>query len=260
MSYAAIAGKLLYGSPEQVSDVSGDYVVYRYRGLASLLTTNRPAYNDAWGPTGQYSVRAVRGPSDLEASGYAEMVVEVSTLAIAGSTQVTNNEYPLYEVDYVASETDLLAHPAFASLTSAERHACKAWREETDDDARAAYQYWKRDKNGDPIGSVQTLGTTASPNASQQDYAKMILQGIESFVDYNPVARKTMLFQGEDKPTVSGIGAKTGGDPWTGVPSGYEWIATGDSARKQGGGFKWTRVLEWKGARKIKVDVDNIYP
>ncbi len=124
MSYAAIAGKLKYGSPELVSDVSGDYLVYRYVGLASLLTTNRPAYNAAWGSISQYSVRAVRGPTDIEASTYAEMIVECATLSIAGSSQITNNEYPLYEIDFAAVERDLLAHPAFATLTAAERHQC----------------------------------------------------------------------------------------------------------------------------------------
>lgn len=260
MSYAAIVGSIVPGSPELVSDVSGDYVVYRYKGLTTTLNTNRPAYNAAWGASGQYAVRNVRGPTQIELSTYSEMTIEAATLAIVGSTQVTNNEYPAYEIDFVVVENPLLSHPAFATMTSLERHQLKAWDEEQDDDARAALQFYKRNKLGEPAASATTLSTTPSPTKSQQDYANMILQGIESYQDFNPVARKTMLFQGEDKPTVSGIGQKIAGDPFTGVPAGYEWLATGDSARKQGDGFKWTRVLEWKGARKIKVDVDTIYP
>lgn len=260
MSYATIVGMLVPGSPEQVTDVSGDYVVYRYRGITATLVSNRPAYNAAWGASSEYAVRAVRGPTRLERGTHSEMIVEVATLSVGGSTQVTNNEYPAYEIDYVTVENDLLAHPAFAGFSAAERHQCKQWREEVDDTARSAFQYWNRDKDGAVTGSIQTLGTGASPTKSQQDWAAMILQGIESYQDFNPVARKTSLYQGEAAPAVSDIGSKLGGSPFAGVPSGYEWLETGDAARKQGGGFTWTRVQEWKGARKVKVDVDTIYP
>ena len=48
--------------------------------------------------------------------------------------------------------------------------------------------------------------------------------------------------EGQTKPA-TGVQVAWG-DPFTGVPTGYEWIKTGDSATKQGRGYRWTKVEE----------------
>lgn len=255
MSYAAILGMLIPGSPQRVTDASGDYFTFTYRGLTATLDSNRPAYDDDWNGLRVRSVRSFQ----MELSADSEMVVEAATGEFLGSSEISNNEYPLPEMDYIQIEKSLFQHPAFADFTAAERHELTLWINEVDSDARAAFQYWKRDKDGNTVGSVQTLGTTASPDNSQQDFAKLWLLGFEAYRDWYPVARLTKLYRGEDQPATTEIGLKAGSDPFATVPSGYEWLQVGDSAKKQGRGFAWTRALEWQGAKKIYIDANTIY-
>jgi len=133
------------------------------------------------------------------------------------------------------------------------------WEKETDITAKANFQYYNRNKDGEAVGSLQTLSTTNVPDKDMQDYAKLRLKGVEAFLDAAPVARKTRRFRGWNAPSTGDAGQKIGGDPFTGVPSGYEWLKTVDRSSKQGYGTEWLQQEEWTGARLILLDKDSIY-
>lgn len=163
------------------------------------------------------------------------------------------DEYPFYEIDSTQVEKPLLQHPAFSELTAAQRQGCRAWDDETDTDAKASFQYWKRDKDGNTVGSVQSL------DSDQTKYATLRLFGVEAFPDFAPLARKTSKYRGNTTPDVDDCGQKIDGDPFDGVPADYEWLALRDSATKQGEGSDWIRVQEWQAARKILLDKDELF-
>jgi hypothetical protein len=257
----AIADYLAQGYPEEITDRTGTFNRYFYRGPTTTLEAAKPAYADEWpASSGQY-VRQV-GIRPLEDADYSEMTVDAGfdgTPGTLSTAEVTSNEFPFLEVDWVPFEKDLRAHPAFADMTEALWQSVDNWIAETDSAARAAFQYYERDKDGVPTGSVQTLSATPAPDNSPQDFATLYLKGVKSYTDRLPVARKTSIYEGQTKPSTGGAGQKIVGDPFTGVPSGYEWIKTGDKASKQGRGYRWTKVEEWTGAQTILVDVDEIF-
>jgi len=259
MSFATISALQIPGSPEDVNDTSGRALRYTYRGSSASLAANRPAVGDDW--DGREVVRT--SYQRVGRSNIYELTVdartESSAPSVIGSAQITNEEFPVLELDNETVEKSLRQHPAFAGFAAADWQAIDLWIAETDSDKRAAYQYWKRDASGNTTGTVQTLSATPDPDGSPQDFAALYLLGVTSFLDFAPVARKTSLYKGSTPPTTGDIGQKIGGDPFTGVPSGYEWVKRADRATKQGRGFTWTRVEEWIGARAVLVDKDEIF-
>lgn len=257
----AIGDYLLPGYPEKIRDRTGEFWSYIYRGPKTTLEAAEPAYGDEWPASSGLTVRISR-INYLEDADYAELTVESGYDGTPGTLttgEVTNNEFPFYEVTWTAFEKSLRAHPAFADFTDEMWQSIDDWLAETDSDQRRQFKYYKRDSNDQPTGSVQTLSATASPDNSPQDFAALWLAGVQSFIDYLPVARKTSVFEGQTKPVSGGCGQKIVGDPFTGVPSGYEWQKTADTATKQGRGYRWTKVEEWQGAKTILLDVDEIF-
>lgn len=164
-----------------------------------------------------------------------------------------DDEYPYYEIDWTQNEKQLKQHPVFADFTADQFNQLEMWDKETDGAARIAFQFWVRDKDGAVVGSVQTL------DSDQQKYARLRLLGVEAFLDFAPIARKTSRFSGNTTPETSDAGQKSGSDPFTDVPEGYEWLKIGDRSAKQGEGSDWMRVEEWQGARKILLDKDELF-
>lgn len=174
-------------------------------------------------------------------------------------SQVTDGQYPFYEIEWAALEKSLRQHPAFSTFTPTDWTGVELWEKETDTTARIAFQYWLRDKAGEAVGTIQTLSTSSLPDKSPQDYAKLRLLGVEAFQDAAPVARKSGRFRGWNAPVTGDAGQKVGSDPFTGVPSGYQWLKTVDRSSKQGFGTEWIQQEEWTGARLILLDKDTIY-
>lgn len=169
-----------------------------------------------------------------------------------GGAGVTD-EYPFYEVDETQIEKNLFQHPDFIGFTPTQFAGCRAWDEETDTSAKADFKYWNRDKNNEPTGTIQSL------DSDQIKYAKLRLLGVESFLDFAPLARKTSKYFGNTMPNVEDAGQKADSDPFDAVPEGYEWLKIADRASKQGEGSDWIRVEEWQGARKVLIDKDEIF-
>lgn len=174
-------------------------------------------------------------------------------------SEVNDGQYPFFEIEWSSLEKPLRQHPAFATATAAMWNSIDIWTKEPDTLARASFQYYNRNTDGSKNGSVQTLSVTNSPDKNMQDYAKLLLKGVEAFLDAAPVARKTSRFRGWNAPETGDAGQKAGGDPFTGVPTGYEWLKTVDRSSKQGFGTEWLQQEEWQGARLILLDKDEIF-
>lgn len=259
--YSNILTYLTPGQPEPFIDQGGVGISYEYIGPLTTLQTNTPNFNDDWNGL---PVLRVTGPTVMYKSAMGKMIIEVkqidsAAVIAAGLAQITGAEFPLQEVEEEPVEKSLRQHPAFATMPAADWNAVDLWQVETDSAARAAYQYWIRDDNGKKTGSIQTLSLTNQPNNNAQDYARLFLMGADTFVDYLPVASETKLYYGQDKPTVGPIGTKISGDPFSSVPSGYEWVLSAYRSTKQGRGFYWTVTRKWTGAIKVLYDSTTIY-
>lgn len=173
--------------------------------------------------------------------------------------EVSDGQYPFYEIEWASLEKQLRQHPAWSTATPAMWTSVEQWEKETDLVAKASFQFYYRNKDGEPTGTIQTLSTTNSPDNDMQDYAKLRLKGVEAYLDAAPVARKTSRFRGWNAPETGDAGQKVGSDPFTGVPSGYEWLKTVDRSSKQGFGTEWLQQEEWTGARLILLDKDQLF-
>lgn len=175
-------------------------------------------------------------------------------------SEVSDGQYPFMEIEWASLEKQLRQHPAWSTATPADWTSIEAWEKEANLVNKASFQFNYKNADGSVTGSVQTLdNTTSKPDKKMQDYAKLRLKGVEAFLDCAPVARKTSRFRGWNAPTTSDAGQKVGSDPFTGVPSGYQWLKTVDRSSKQGFGTEWLRQEEWQGARLILLDKDTVY-
>jgi len=174
-------------------------------------------------------------------------------------SEVSDGQYPFIEIEWASLEKQLRQHPAWSTMTPADWTSVEQWEKESDLQLKAAFQFYYRNKDGEAIGSVQTLSTTNKPDKDAQDYAKLRLVGVEAFLDCAPVARRTRRFRGWNAPDTGDAGQKISGDPFTGVPSGYSWLKTVDRSSKQGFGTEWLQQEEWQGARLILLDKDTVY-
>lgn len=259
MSYAAIVNYQVPGSPEDIKDVTGALKRFVYRKDSSTLTTNRPAAGDDWNGLEVRRTSLVQVGRSTTWELTVDAANDDAAPSTLGSAAVSNQEFPVLELDFEPVERSLRQHPGFSSFVEADFQALDLWIAETDSEQRRIFKYWKRDSEGAKTGTIQTLSTTISPVNTQQQFASLYLLGVETYTDYAPVARKTSLYKGTGKPTSADIGQVIVGDPFTGVPSGYTWLKRADRAVKQGRGFTWTRVEEWIGAREILVDKDEIF-
>lgn len=252
------------GGPSPSADFGGGYVMYEYIGPHATLGTNCPKVNDGWGPDG-WPVSRILGPKKIYKSVLSELTIEIrspdynAVASVAASLAINNAEFPVVEIEELAVEKSLRKHPAFKEATVDMWVSMDAWLNEKNNTARAAFQYYNRNEAGTVVGGVQTLSTTNCPDKSMQDFAKLWLNGVESFTDYLPLARKTSLFYGQTCPITDAIGTKISGDPFSAVPSGYEWLLSSSRAQKQGRGFYWTLNEEWTGAIQILLDATTIY-
>lgn len=182
-------------------------------------------------------------------------VVTVQAFAVTTS-EVTDDQYPFFEIDQVQIEKSLRQHPAFAAFSNADWQAVTAWEDEISQVAKQAYQYYLRNKDGEAEGSALTL--TGSATTGQQAFARLRRMGVESFLDFAPVVRRTTRYRGSAAPSSADAGQKTTAPAY--APAGYEWLKTTDRVSKQGTrSTDWTRQEEWTGARKVLLDKDEIF-
>lgn len=162
-----------------------------------------------------------------------------------------------YEIDWVDVQRSLYEHPSFAeggeyALTSEDIENIEAWKLNPYPDYKKDYVYSK-------TGYDSPL-TADSPELS--DNAKMcavgIQKGIDYWVDKAPVARKSETYVNGPPPQAE-AGKKDTPAGFPNLPSGYEWIRSADRGLMRGSQFKWSRDIEWMGAKKVLIDSEKIY-
>lgn len=148
-----------------------------------------------------------------------------------------------YEVEMAQIEKPICCHPKFKAYAD----QIAMWRD-GDPALRAALKY--EDANHD----IQSL------NGHAVDVAKLILKGVESYLVFAPVARKTT---NSEKPAVKAFGAVGAKCGRIGTPPGklasmvagsWKWLKTADRAVETSGGGS-QRIEEWTGADEWDEDL-----
>lgn len=238
--------------PRKQLDISGRRTVYVMRGARSVL---EPMFLGIGAMFDGAPVERT-DTADIGTSGYIDYTIETYLTFAQSTAEVTDDQYPYFEIDQVQIEKPLKQHPAFISFSAADKQAVNAWEDENDQALRAAYQYFLRDKDMETVGSVVTL--TGTTTTGQQAYARLRLLGTESFLDFAPVVRRTSKYRGNVAPSSADAGQKTSAPSY--APAGYEWLKTCDRVSKQGTkSIEWIRQEEWTGARKILLDKDELF-
>lgn len=239
--------------PQLVRDASGVRRTYVLRGPEAIITPLLPDIGDTWVDGNPVSDV---GSAKIGTSGWFDYTIDTYKVDTKATAEKTDDQYPFWEIDQVQIEKPLKQHPAFISFTSADWAAVNAWDVETDHLLRSGYQYYLRDKDGLPVGSIVTL--TGTTHAGQKAYAYLRLRGADSFLDFAPVVRRNSRYIGSSAPDSSDAGQKTIAPAY--APEGYEWLKTADRVSKAGAkGIEWIRQEEWTGARKVLFDKDSLF-
>ena len=242
------------GYPKLVVDVNSSRWTYVFRGLTATLAPLRPGVNGAF--TGGLGIVEKTGIEPLDNPLYSEVTVETVQNYTMTTVQVTDDQFPYFEIDQVQTEKSLKQHPAFIDFTPAQWSEVKKWDEEIDNDQRQLFKFWPRDDDGKKTGPVETLTGTLTSGA--KGFAVLRLKGVEAFLDFSPVVRKTTKYRGSVAPSAADTGQKVTAPAY--APTGYEWLKTADRVSKTGTkSLEWTRQEEWTGQRKWLLDKDNLY-
>lgn len=141
-----------------------------------------------------------------------------------------------HEVEMALLEKPILCHPKFKAYAE----QVTMWRD-GNPALRSAFKY--EDENHD----IQSL------NGHALDVAKLILKGVESYLVFAPVARRTTS---SEKPAVKAFGAVGGkagkiddppGKLLAMVAGSWKWLKTEDRAVERSGGGS-QRIEAWTGA------------
>ena len=230
-------------------DFSGDSITITrtFKSHYDVCLSKRPSRgSEMQGYTGFFVERSSvrKSPGNM---GFLSVVAS-GTAESATSTAVEEK----FEVDWVELQRPLITNKCWLlggplALTLADRAALKKWEDGPDADIQAAYKYFTDNDKRTPAG-----GTALTANA--QAYAEKILDGVDSWVQYVPVCRKTSLTV--EKPSESAAGFKNTPDGFgSALPEDFEWLKTADRSTRTGKHGKWEQTEEWTGAESIDTDL-----
>jgi hypothetical protein len=246
----------------------------RWRGSRALTET--PDSPD-WDFSGEAvtCTRIFEGPYDVclasrpqrgvSMTGYTGLVVDsakvkkapggkgrltVTAFAKAPSSSVFDMPEEKFEIDWVEVQRALITNPDFDggthSLTHEDKIAIQQWEDCPDSEVKTDYAYYTDNDKREPEGGLYL-------SANAQVYVDKRLKGVDSWVEYMPVCRKTSLTVAQ--PSESAAGFINDPDGFgSGLPSGFEWLKTADRSSRTGKHGKWERSEEWTGA--VEVDHD----
>lgn len=175
--------------------------------------------------------------ADLQPSkgGMAILSITVQDYSSSYYSEGDGDREIIYEVDMAQIEKPILSHKDFSAYAG----QILLWQE-SDPATRAAFKY----KDGD---DVFALGGKAL------DAAKLLRKGIENYLVFAPVLRRTTRSPKKARRSFSAIGAKAGKivtppSKLTALVSGsWQWLKTGDRVQSASSGGS-ERVEEWTGA------------
>ena len=166
-----------------------------------------------------------------------------------------------FEIDWVEIQKPLYQHPMFLAagakaLTDADRIHVEWWEACPDAEVKAAFAYFNNNAQFISIdgGEVNASARSIALENNALFYAQKLAKGIDSFVVYAPVARKTAVTV--ERPKKAEAGFRQTPDGFTdGLPAGYMWLKTADRFARSGTHGRWERVEEWTGAESIDTDI-----
>lgn len=162
----------------------------------------------------------------------------------SASTGDPESDETIYEVEMAQLEKPILCHPSFKVYAE----QIELWRA-GDPAQRAAYKY--TDAAGNEGVALQGMALKA---------AQLILRGVESYLVFSPVCRRTTRVSAaavDEWTDVGGACGKRGSPPneCAGMVSGqWQWLKTGDRA-VQTAGAGAERAEEWTGADEWDADL-----
>lgn len=264
MSFSAIASYIRIGYPKEVVSESAIGRIYVYVGPTATINSNKPAAGETWADS-----RPVVSAESYEISAkaaYSELTVVTSVaVTLSGDLGTPATEGTTkYALRWQQVEKPLEAHPEFQSggtyALDADAYACiLGWRAELDPVLRATLKYRPLDSEGEPGAEVDIA--TESANAAV--YLALVLKGVEAFVDFVPVWRKSSIYSGNTPPVAAAIGqvdTPSGPIPSSVTTAFPYWRKSADDVEPIGSGFKWRREEEWEGGKRIFLDRDDIFP
>lgn len=230
IEYVGLVADLFAASPP-ISTVWGDH-----QGLVSEQHLE-PIEGTDWGIL---SITCERKFDPAEGdSGLGTMVANATT----------------YEIDWADVQRSLFEHPKFRVggggtyvLTTEDVTAIKKWIVQPDPGYKKDFIY-----------DVSEVGDHAGTLSA---HAKMLAQGmlldVEYWVDKAPVARRSDTYV-KGPPPAGTAGQKETPPGFPNLPAGYEWIRSTDRALRAGGQSSWQNDTEWIGAKKVLIDVDDVF-
>jgi hypothetical protein len=242
------------GFPKEAFDDSTYTTTIEYIGLDSTLRVASPAKGTVWGE--YYGVVTAEDIDPLPGTSYSVLTVVCARKfdTSGGGTGTKQTNETTYEIDWADVQRSMFEHPKFAEgganvLSVEDKAQIESWKKMDRADYKAQYFYYT---------TTQEAGITATLSANAQLFAKGILLGVEYFIEKVPVARRSDTYV-NGPPPAGTSGRKEIPTGFPNLPNGYEWIRDADRALRAGGQNAWTNDTTWLGAKKVLVDVANIY-
>ena len=256
-----VADCLEHDFPVAEETESGSRVTWSYQGPASILNAGKPSIGQTgWGSySGEVTTVRFEPMTEHSAVPQARLIVEAELrFDLGGGTVATGAlAETSYEIEWVTVSEDIRRHVYFASLTDQQWADFRGWENEQSPDLKKDFRFDEKDSAGNPTGTIVDLSLTFSTN--QLKLPKLVLQGVDSFPLYAPVARRIRSYVGGPPPTSSAGLKETPPGAFPNLPTGWEWVKSADRAIRQARASRWTRTEEWTGADKVLVDRNDIY-
>ena len=248
------------GFPQETVSQSGYGQRIEYVGpdatlRAAITGIQGTAWGDYTGFVSDFGIEPIHGTSPLMAEAFVVVSFDYEA-GSSGSGTGTAREIS-YEIEWVSISRPLLEHPQFRiggggdnALTKQDVIDIEFWKNEIDGTLKAEFTY--------DAGRADGVPDEVELTDSAKLFATGVLQGIEIWDDFAPVARKTTNYinGSPDSSTAGALDTPTG---FPNLPDGYEWIKTADRSVRDGGQNKWGRIEEWTGAKKILIDKAQVY-
>lgn len=209
------------GSPHYTEDSGGGTITRTYQGPMEILLQNRPAIGATTSEAGYYLVSSDCKPITPACIGEL-------TLVYSNKNEYTwSNENPetVIEVEWSQIEKPLATHPRYSSISQ--------------DDLKKVEDILSGKLEATEVSGVRV-----------QEYLEKRLRGVDSYLVFAPVVRKTSTTR--NRPGTGSCGQIS--SPPIGV-SGFQFLKTADSARQSSLTRVWERSEEWTGADKWDSDI-----
>lgn len=153
-------------------------------------------------------------------------------------TRELRNANYTYEVTWQQTQLDLKMHKRYRpggakELTEKDLANIESWKACFSDP-----EYWQY------VEDLTLPPDSTALSANAQDFAKKYKAGMDSFLIFSPIARRTRIDY-IILTTGSCLGTAQSGVPFVGCPPGYKWLKIADNATYESG--FWHRTEEWQG-------------